>query len=192
VTYFDVGGASRSFAERVFALNDVSVTLCDSFDELAPHSFAAIICLDVLEHVDDPPLLVERLATLLEPHGIFVCHAPFAFIAESVGTHLRSNARYSGTWRPLFGNAGLVPIDGEPMWNPVILEKTKAAPRHPFRLSRYLPWAFGGLLLRWSGAWTAPYSWACRVNAERNCRQVRESGLWTCQPRTFSRTSSET
>ena len=81
------------------------------------------MCLDVLEHVPDPPALVREIASYLKPGGVLLCSAPFYYVSESASTHLASNKTYSGDLRRLYTPAGLAPVDCAPMWIPIALEK---------------------------------------------------------------------
>jgi len=165
VTYFEIGTLSLGFARHVFALNQVPVTVCQSLDDLSTEAFDAIVCLDVLEHLPNPPELVKKLVNFLRPGGVFFSHAPFAYLHPCVGTHLRSNAQYSGEWRRLYGASGLVPVDGVFFWNPVVLEKKGGAmPRH-FAIVQYLFWQGGGWLLWLFRFWPWPYTQICRMIA---------------------------
>lgn len=129
VTYFEVGEKSRRFAERVFARNCVAVQVVQDEAELQIESFDAILCLDVLEHVPDPPVVVRRLAELLAPNGRLFVSAPFWYLHPDVPTHLRSNLRYCGNLREMFAPAGLHAIDAAPFWTPLMLQKCAAGQR---------------------------------------------------------------
>jgi len=124
----------------------------------APESFDAIVCLDVLEHVPDPPQLVQKLANWLRPDGTLLVHAPFFYVAPSVGTHLRSNLRYSGDWRRLYAPHRLVPVAGEFFWNPLVLRKEVPSVRSS------VPWLLrlGGWLLSVARIWTVPHVLVCQ------------------------------
>lgn len=152
VVSFEVSDRCRRFAAAVFAKAGVAVAQCGSWDEIAAGSFDAVVCLDVLEHVPDPPALVRQWSRPLRAGGNFLVHAPFFYIAPAVATHLTSNRRYSGDWRSLYGAAGLVPVDGAFFWNPLVLENTAgAAPRLPAAAR------LGGALLKLARLWNLPH-----------------------------------
>jgi SAM-dependent methyltransferase len=50
---------------------------------LAPDSFDAVICTEVLEHVPDPRLLIEESYRVLRPGGRFVATVPFLYRIHS-------------------------------------------------------------------------------------------------------------
>ena len=121
VTYFELPGKSERFARRVFADAGVDVAIITDPDEIPKCTFDAVVCLDVLEHVPDPPEYVRTIGGYLRPGGVFVVNAPFGFIHPTTPTHLLSNRRYSGC-ASLFTRAGFSILDGEWGWNPIVLQ----------------------------------------------------------------------
>lgn len=119
VTCFEVSPRYRAFAEAAFADAGVSVEWLDREESLRGRTFDAIVCLDVLEHVPDPPRLVATLTALLAPDGILIVHAPFWHVTRDASTHLAANRCFSGDVRRLYSPSGLVPIDARWMWNPI-------------------------------------------------------------------------
>lgn len=126
-TYFEIGQPCVRFANEVFRLNDVNVEMVADANDLPAAAYDAVLCLDVLEHVPDPPELVQKLATYLRPGGKLIAHAPFWYIHRDVKTHLRSNVRYSGGWQRLYKQAGLRPVDAAMLWCPLVLVKDSSA-----------------------------------------------------------------
>ena len=166
VTYFEVSKRCRDFASELFLGKGGDFTIVDRSEELPRAGFDAVVCLDVLEHVPDPPALVSQLATWLRPGGHLLVHAPFFYVAPCVSTHLKSNQKYSGDWRRLYGASGFEPVDGEFFWNPLALRLKQ--PGEPSRGSR-LPLAarLGGLLLRLGALWSAPHIWVAKWLANK-------------------------
>ena len=182
VTYYEIGSHSLGFARHVFALNRVHVQVCLSVDHLPRESFDAIVCLDVLEHIADPPGMVHALSQHLRSGGVFFSHAPFAYLHPCVGTHLRSNARYSGDWRQLYGANGFVPVDGAFFWNPIVLQKSGLQPLHRFPFRRSIAWSVGGWLLALSRFWPGPYTVLCRLIAAGQSAHLTCDGLDNLSP----------
>jgi len=178
VTYLEVGLKSVAFAHEVFRRNGVTVDIRDDLATVAAASCDAVVCLDVLEHVPDPPGLVAELARRLKVGGLLVAHAPFAYVGPSARTHLKTNVRYSGDVRRMYAPAGLVPVDGTPLWMPIVLEK--AAGKNPRRcgppagISR----ACGRLLLRAVAFCPALFTLCCEVNAALECRRLVARTEW--------------
>ncbi len=123
VTYVEPSEKCQLFAREVMRLNDVSLNILTREEELTDHSFDAIVCLDVLEHVPDPPDFVRRFDNWLKERGMLCVHAPFFYLHPRVSTHLRMNRKYSGDWRQLYGSRGFYPIQTRLFWNPLILRK---------------------------------------------------------------------
>jgi SAM-dependent methyltransferase len=167
VTYFEVSRVCRQFAEAIFKRCGVEVTLAGSPDQIHTGAYDAVVCLDVLEHVPDPPRLVGELARMLRDQGRLIAHAPFYYIHSKVGTHLKSNRKYSGDVKRLYRPHGLEPIAGNLFWLPIVLEKH---PQQPVSL----PWPVraGGWLLGSARLWSRPHTWVVLLLArwdERVC-----------------------
>ena len=122
VTYHEVSGYTEAFARRVFKDCGVDVRIVVDESELPAEGFDAVICLDVLEHVPDPPAMVRRMVGYLRPGGRLLVHSPFMWIHHSNPTHLRASRRYSGSL-DLYRQAGLTLVDGTPAWSPLSLRK---------------------------------------------------------------------
>lgn len=158
VTYFEVGQRNVAFARKVFARNDVQVDVVTRPEELAAGSFDVAICLDVLEHVPDPPALVRQLSGYLRPAGHLLVHAPFWFVHPAVSTHLAANRKYSGEFQRLYGAAGLHAVAGALAWNPLALQKAASAESGtpPMPLPMRAKLLLGGLLLKAARWWNWP------------------------------------
>ena len=144
VACFEVSKKYGAFAQRLFDDLGTAVEWIDHEDALRGRWFDVIVCLDVLEHVPDPPALAKDLAGHLLPEGCLVVHAPFWLVDDATQTHLLSNRTYSGDWRRLYAPAGLIPVAARWMWNPVALARKTES-------SRFFSWLSWGRvsLFRW-------------------------------------------
>ena len=142
VVYFEPSQPCVEFAKTVFAANDVKVRIEQSPDGIRGEQFDAVLSLDVLEHVPDPPSLVGTFADWLEPNGLLITHSPFFLVYPYYSTHLRANQKYSGDWS-LYRRHGLHPIAGQFFWEPIVLQKTGVTPPRAIPLSLRM----GGWLL---------------------------------------------
>ena len=122
VTYFEMPGYQLSFAQRVFAETPADIAVITDADDIPLNTFDAVVCLDVLEHVPNPPAFVHQIAGYLQPGGWLIVHAPFYMIHHSKPTHLKANRRYAGSLS-LYQKNGFRLIDGKGGWNPLVLEK---------------------------------------------------------------------
>ena len=89
---------------------------------ISKNQYDVVICLDVLEHVPDPPEFVKTITSYIKLNGHLIVHAPFYQIRPSTPTHLKSNRKYSGSMR-LYEQQGLKLVDGESAWVPIIFKK---------------------------------------------------------------------
>jgi len=122
VTYFETSAYAQAFAKKFFADCALDIKVLDDPNQIPKNSYDVVICLDVLEHVPDPPEFVKTITSYLKLNGHLIVHAPFYHIHPSTPTHLKSNRKYSGSLR-LYEKHGLKLVDGEPFWNPIILKK---------------------------------------------------------------------
>ncbi len=127
VTYFELPGLTQQFATRVFEDANLPITILTDPESIPHEHYDALICLDVLEHVPDPQNFVAQLVRYIRPMGHLVVNAPFMLIQKANPTHLRANRKHSGSLK-LYKQNGLTLIDGEPVWNPIVLQKTEGQP----------------------------------------------------------------
>jgi SAM-dependent methyltransferase len=122
VTYFETSAYLLEFAKMLFADYAKDVKILDAPNLIPKDSFDVVICLDVLEHVPNPPEFIKEITSYLKSNGQLIVHAPFYQIHPSTPTHLRSNRKYSGSMR-LYVKQGLELVGGELTWNPLIFKK---------------------------------------------------------------------
>ena len=166
VSYFEVSQRAIGFATNVFRACDCEVQVLTKIEEVQASKYDAVVCLDVLEHVQDPVQLVELLASVLRPEGRLIVHAPFWYLSSSVGTHLACNRKYSGDVKRLYQPNGLRPVDASMFWNPIALAPVLSATRESglnVGLRRRNAWSrlhigFGGGLLSIGRFWSLPHA----------------------------------
>ena len=149
VTYFEPSDECVRFAKSVFEQNGIQVHHISDTANLGDGTFDVIVCLDVLEHVPNPPETVGNFANWLRQDGLLITNSPFFYIEPYHPTHLQSNMRYSGDVT-LFVQNGLQPFHGKLFWDPIVLKKCDSAPADrklwkvwlgmwPLRLGRWSP-----------------------------------------------------
>lgn len=160
VSYWELSERAVAFATRIFRLGNQPVEVIGDTAELAGESYDVVVCLDVIEHVPDPPSFVQQLSGYLRAGGLLIVHAPFFFVTKHCPTHLRANRKYSGEFRKLYGAAGLHPIAGRFFWTPLVLQKQPAA-YSGGRSAPHIPLVLrlGGLLLSVARFWPRPHEW---------------------------------
>ena len=148
VTSFELPGYSGTFAKRLVAASNATVSQVTASTGLGEAAFDAAVCLDVLEHVPRVPAELDRIRRCLKPGAVLVVHAPFYFVHRNAVTHLRSNRPYSGSLA-LFRKAGFTLVDAQPTWAPLILARDGGRPpRRPWLAYARQPLAcaFGPIL----------------------------------------------
>ncbi len=172
VTYFEVSAHAVDFARRLFDLSQQTIQVVRDTSAIPAEHYDAVVCLDVLEHVPDPRVLVAEMTGFLRPGGQLIVHAPFFLVNEDCPTHLECNRKYSGDLRRLYRSQGLRPVDARFFWNPLVLEKLspQAAPRQRNWI-RLLRLHLAGLLLAVGRVWPWPHNWV--ANRTRRCGDPR-------------------
>ena len=124
-TCFEVSGPCLDFARRLFQHQQVDVPIVTDTSEFADGSFDAVVCLDVLEHVPDPPAVVKSFANWLRPGGLLIAHAPFYHVDATRPTHLASNRQFAGAVSGLYGPSSfrVVAVGGR-LLDPLVMVKT--------------------------------------------------------------------
>ncbi len=170
VDYYEVSERCVEFSRRLAKRLGVELNVIRNQHEISCSSYDYVVCLDVLEHVPDPPQIVAEIASYLKPGGRLIVHAPFWYLSSPVPTHLASNLAYSGEVQRLYRIHGLNPIDACLLWNPIVLEKSDStgnSPR-PVPLSRRAKILGGGLLLKGARIWKAPYQWGAKFTLKNS------------------------
>ena len=168
ITYFEVAGYTESFARKVFAECGGNVTVLTEQSDIALEGYDAVVCLDVLEHVPSPPDFVEMIAGYLRPGGRLIVHAPFYWTAPSNPTHLKANRRYSGSLS-LYEKYNLRLVDGEPGWNPIVLQKmVNDSPRRLRLTPKLLGLRLAGLYMALGRLSILPFWWVDFYRRKQN------------------------
>src|SRR5690606_5095737 len=100
VTVVDI---SRSQLERNEAADE---KICADLHLAAvdPEAFGAIVCYEVLEHLQDPPRVLSNLAAALRPGGIMVLAAPNRSSLEGLITRMTPHWFHVLVYRLIFKN----------------------------------------------------------------------------------------
>jgi 2-polyprenyl-3-methyl-5-hydroxy-6-metoxy-1,4-benzoquinol methylase len=159
VTYIETSAYAQAFAKMLFVDCTQDIKVLDDPNQIPKNSFDVVICLDVLEHVPDPPEFVKTMTGYLKLNGHLIVHAPFFQIRPNTQTHLKSNRKYSGSLR-LYEKNGLKLVDGEPFWNPIILKKVSGRKTDfSFLKPKLLALRLAGLYLALGRFTILPFLW---------------------------------
>jgi len=145
--YFEPSLRCQDFAQKVFHVNEVEVTKLAGLDDIQPNSLDAVVCLDVLEHVQNPELLVKAFHRWLKKDGLLFVHSPFWCIHWTRCTHLKENRRHSGGLKKLYTAQGFSALDAAIFWNPIVFQKTDSSSFRKRSAGSYSRIALGRLLL---------------------------------------------
>ena len=174
VDYYEVSQRCIRFAQSLGDRVGRQLSIVTSADDIATESYDLAVCLDVLEHLPEPPQVVAQLASYLRPGGRLIVHAPFWHIQPNVSTHLKSNLRYSGNIDILYGAHGLRPIAGQFFWNPIVLEKVAPGVALTPVSSRVRATLIcGGLLLKCARVTRLPHLLVLRWMLRNDQRRLR-------------------
>jgi SAM-dependent methyltransferase len=127
VTYFEFEGPSSDVAQRRFARTETEGRI-ESIHELKniPHErYDVVINREVLEHVPDPPGVIEDIWHYLDEEGLAVVTESFSRVEDRFPTHLASNQKYAGKTDRLFVEEGFILLDSYPGDRPLVFRKTE-------------------------------------------------------------------
>jgi 2-polyprenyl-3-methyl-5-hydroxy-6-metoxy-1,4-benzoquinol methylase len=117
--YYDLKGVLRDFAEwrvakRVIP-NFYFIDKEDDLNDVAPYDF--IVCLDVFEHIENPPKYATWLSSMLRKDGMMFISAPFLASGEKFiyPMHLERNQKYAKNFNDILASTGLQ-RQGENLW----------------------------------------------------------------------------
>ncbi len=96
VTFYEMNGITLKFAKMNFAREKCTVQIRNSVNEIAPNSFDSVICIEVLEHVPNPPAVIADIHRLLKMGGIALITESFEDGNDRYASHLAGNKKYAG------------------------------------------------------------------------------------------------
>jgi glycosyltransferase involved in cell wall biosynthesis/SAM-dependent methyltransferase len=102
--------------------NKLNISVINKVEE----QYDAVICLEVIEHVPDPLIFIESIASYLIDGGLLLISDCFNGIESRWPTHLASNEKYSGLFPFLaVQNFELINYNRLPFAKPYLLKKNK-------------------------------------------------------------------
>ena len=117
ICYRDVPGRCQEFAKWRSQKKKLNIGFDNS--NLLSGVYSAIICIDVLEHIESPFKLVKSFHDIhLEGNGLLVLEVNFTKgmgigDTEGYGEHLKENMQYQSNWKELVKQIGFKQIDNK-------------------------------------------------------------------------------
>ena len=126
VTYFEFDGPSSRFAQHRFSRAGVEdeIEVVHQLEEIPYDEYDVVVNREVLEHVYDPPQVIDDIWEYLRKEGIAVVTESFSRVDEKFPTHLASNEKYAGKTDLLFVRIGFSLLKIYPQWRPLVVRKT--------------------------------------------------------------------
>ena len=91
VYYYDLKSLTQDFAKFLAKKTNTKVNFIDSFKDIFKHEFDMVITLDILEHLENPIEITEKLNTALKTGGFLFTSGLIFSVGEGVPMHLKSN-----------------------------------------------------------------------------------------------------
>ena len=127
VTYFEFKGPSSDVAKRRFTQTETegSIESIHELGNIPQERYDTVINREVLEHVPDPPGVIEDIWQYLDEEGLAVVTESFSRVEDRFPTHLASNQKYAGKTDQLFVEEGFTLLDSYPGDRPLVFRKTE-------------------------------------------------------------------
>lgn len=138
VTYFDLPGITSDFARFRFKRDGLEqrIGVVNQTEDIPKESFDVAVCIEVLEHVPDPPGVMRLLYQSLKQGGIALITESFDCVGPEYPSHLPENFQYAGRTHALMEGIGFANTyyNHYPLNRP--MEFTKAQPGFAGHLAR--------------------------------------------------------
>lgn len=187
VTHFDVSQTCQNFAVQLSEGVNLPVHVLNDSNAIGDRTYDCIVCLDVLEHLEDVDKTIEQFSEWLCPEGLLIVHAPFYLVDAARPTHLRSNTIFSGDTK-IFAKHGFQPVAGQSFWNPIVFSKRQ----HNFQATAKLPVLLGKPLLRLGQRMPTPLGWAANALIQKPSSWIPELASMAATLTTFETLSTQT
>jgi SAM-dependent methyltransferase len=108
VTYFDLPGITSRFSRFRFEHEGMNnrIRMVDDIKEVPSSRFDVVVCIEVLEHLPDPPAALLEMRRTLKFGGIALITASFGAVGAHYPSHLVGNIRYEGLLHRVMEESG--------------------------------------------------------------------------------------
>lgn len=112
LNYFEFDNSkSFKFAKNLFLDKKANINMIGQLDLIRKNYYDIIVCLDVLEHVPNPEVVIKNFFDYLNGGGVVYVSEGFKSIVLLRPTHLKCNMRYVGNLIKMFSNKGFCFVD---------------------------------------------------------------------------------
>ncbi len=102
--YYDLESRTKEFARFINNNAINKTTIIDDEDEAFRQDINTIICVDVLEHLEDPMALVKRITEKLPDGGLFLTTGLNFSIGTKIPMHLPNNTSFKKEYDKFMGD----------------------------------------------------------------------------------------
>jgi 2-polyprenyl-3-methyl-5-hydroxy-6-metoxy-1,4-benzoquinol methylase len=112
ITYFEFEDSkSFNFAKNMFIDNNAEIKQIGKLNEIKQNYYDVVICLDVLEHIASPKIIINNIYDYLNNKGVTYISEAFGAVELLRPTHLKSNIKYVGKIINMFKEEGYTFLD---------------------------------------------------------------------------------
>jgi SAM-dependent methyltransferase len=151
VTFFEFESPTSKFALYRFNRRGLNhrITVRHKLEDIPVGQFDVVICREVLEHVSDPPSVIDNVWGYLKNRGIAIITESFGRVEPAFPTHLAENQKYDGKTEHLFINAGFRLLSFFPDRRPMVFQKTEKSDNTRFKsLNHHQRYVIQGIIGR--------------------------------------------
>jgi 2-polyprenyl-3-methyl-5-hydroxy-6-metoxy-1,4-benzoquinol methylase len=129
VDYVDISGSRTACAAKIIINTYASIENIDRIHFLSQLPieplYDAIVCLEVVEHVEEPFVFLQSLCQTLKYGGFLVISECFAGVEPQWQTHLHTNLKYGGHLPGMLAQLGLELVDANlnPAAKPLVFRR---------------------------------------------------------------------
>jgi 2-polyprenyl-3-methyl-5-hydroxy-6-metoxy-1,4-benzoquinol methylase len=129
VNYVDIAGSRTAHAARIIINTHASTENIDRIRFLnklpIDPLYDAIVCLEVVEHVEEPLAFLQSLCQALKHGGFLVISECFSGVEPQWQTHLHTNLKYGGHLPAMLAQLGLELVDANlnPAAKPLVFRR---------------------------------------------------------------------
>lgn len=111
----DLDHAAVEFCKSIFPNANFFCSNVEDFLTTRPEFYDRILSFEVLEHVDDPFSVVEKIYSSLKVDGIFIGTSPYPYLKNVLADKTHQYVLHPMSWKLFFERAGFREVQTYPM-----------------------------------------------------------------------------